>query len=157
MSSQSEILNKVFNGTNALRITGSGGYVVLAETGAAISPLDATTYYTGSFSNLGTATADGERRIYIPKTGTIKAVQLYFLNTGTLGTTEPSTMSIRVNSTTDYTISSAIVVDARNKTFSNSSMSVPVTAGDYIEIKWVTPTWVTNPTSVRFTANIFIG
>jgi hypothetical protein len=33
--------------------------------------------------------------------------------------------------------------------FSNTALSISVAAGDYIEWRWVCPTWATNPISVR--------
>lgn len=119
------------------------------------NPNDASTYYGGGQVQSSGTTA-GVSRIYIPKSGTIKACYLVFDNSGILGSTETSTISIRVNNTTDNTISTTITNDMRPTIFSNTSMSISVTAGDYIEIKWVTPTWSTNPTSVRISGTIYI-
>lgn len=79
-----------------------------------------------------------------------------FANTGTLGSTEASTLSVRVNNTTDYLISNAVIHDAAQTVFNNTAMSAPVSEGDYIEIKWVAPTWATNPTNVRPSATIYV-
>ena len=76
--------------------------------------------------------------------------------TYTAGTTETSTASIRLNNTTDTTISSAVNLSSNPYAVSNTSLNVAVVAGDYIEIKWVTPTWVTNPTGVSGSAMIVI-
>lgn len=134
----------------------SGGYALTLDSGGAINAVDATTYYFGSVIGAGFTTTANTRRIYIPKGGTIIAANVYFLQAGSSGTSETSTLSIRKNNTTDFTISSSITNESLSKFFSNNAMSVPVAAGDYIEMKWVTPTWATNPTSVRATVQIFI-
>jgi hypothetical protein len=61
-----------------------------------------------------------------------------------------------LNGSTDTTISSAVTNDATSAVFSNSALSIVVAAGDYIEVKWVSPTWVTNPvgTNVSWVINI---
>jgi len=124
---------------------------------SSFSPSDANTIYVGSQSAFaGTGTA-GSNKIYIPKTGTIKKVKL-FVNNNTLGSSETSSIYIRLNNTTDYLITSSFVNDASFTEATNTSLSIPVTGDftDYIEIKWVTPTWTTNPTSVRISAIIYI-
>jgi hypothetical protein len=130
------------------------GYVLQAF-GQSFSPADATTYYIGSKVAATGSTAD-VNRIYIPKAGTVKGVYLYFNNSGTLGTTETSTVSFRLNNTTDTTVSAVVTNDAASTAFSNASMSVAVVAGDYFELKWVAPTWATNPTNVVVSAVIYI-
>jgi hypothetical protein len=138
------------------KVTKSSGYALTLEAGASFNPVDATTYFAGSLSALGAGTTAAERRVYIPRPGVIQVAYLYFLTAGTLGSSETSSISIRVNDTTDYLITNAVALDARSKALNNSGMSVGVQAGDYVELKWVTPTWVTNPTTVRYTANLFI-
>lgn len=130
------------------------GYTLQAAS-AATSPADGTTIYFGNPS-AGTAASVLNQRIYIPKTGVIRKVFLMFANTGTLGTNEASTLSVRVNNTTDYLISNTVTHDAAQTIASNTAMAAPVTEGDYIEIKWLCPTWATNPTAVRPSATIYI-
>ncbi len=108
--------------------------------------LDSTTYYFG-YENNPTYAISSIYRVYIPQAGTIKKCYVNFTN-GTIGTNETSTISIRVNNTTDYTISSTVTNDANPTAFSSTAMSVPVVAGDYIQLKWTTPIWVTNPLTV---------
>ena len=120
------------------------------------SPADATTYYIGTQVGVTPTTTQGLRRIYIPKAGTIKAVQIATFVSGTLGTAEAATWSIRLNNSGDTQISNAVLYTATVQTFSNSALSIAVVAGDYIEIKILTPTWVTNPTSVVHSVTIYI-
>lgn len=127
-------------------------FTVTSATGS-INPLDGTTYYTGSLGFLSVA---GVNIITIPRDGIVKAVYITFVTGGTLGTTETSTVSFRLNNTTDTTISSSTTQDALATHFSNTSLSISVSAGDTFEIKWVTPTWSTNPTTVYFAATIYM-
>lgn len=112
---------------------------------ANIDPTDATTYYFGSKPASPTTTAQ-RRKIYMPRAGTITKIYLSMSLTGA-GTTETSTVSLRLNHTTDTTISA--VVDNSAYYEIAATVSVAVAAGDYVEIKWVTPTWATNPTGVN--------
>lgn len=114
---------------------------------SSFSPADATTYYFGAAT--GQSQAAGFQRIYITKNCTLNSV--YGWLQGGNGSSETSTMSIRVNNTTDTTIRSDINCSAISgvMAFNATGLGVTLSAGDYIEIKWVTPTWVTNPTSVN--------
>lgn len=70
---------------------------------------------------------------------------------------ETATVSVRVNDTTDYTVSSSVAFDNDPfELFSNTAMNVPIAEGDYIEFKTVYPTWTTNPTSVLLSATVHI-
>lgn len=133
-----------------------GGYALQAYC-AASSPADNTTYYWGSQYTLALTTTPGTAFFYPPRAGTITVVQLALHVTGTLGTTETSTMSLRLNNTTDTTISSAVRCDAATAIYT-ASISVAVLTTDYIEMKWATPAggWATNPTNVIWHASIYI-
>lgn len=120
------------------------------------SPVDATTYYFGMYNGNTNSTTEGQNRVYIPKAGTVTAIYIYINNVGVGGTSETSTFSFRLNATTDTTISSSITTGSVSNAFSNTSMSVAVVAGDFFELKWVTPTWVTNPTNIRVMAIVYI-
>jgi len=148
------IVNIAYNGTN-FQIVGNSAPYVLQANALSLSPADGITYFWG---NIGAAPPiiATFRRIRIPKTGTITSVYLTFLSNG-VGTTETSTHYIRVNNTTDYTIVSNQLHNSVWNEGSNTAMSVPVTAGDYIELKWLCPTWVTNPVGVISSAIIHVS
>lgn len=121
------------------------------------SPADATTYYLGSFPGLSPTSAFPTlRRIYIPRAGKVIAAYTYWIATTSYGTGETSTVYFRLNNTSDTIISSSVSLTA-NGAYNNTSMSVAVSAGDYFEIKWVTPTWATNPVGVNVTGTIWIA
>lgn len=149
--------NRYYYGTDASGTKGwyaHSGYALQFAAGQ-FNPADATVYYTGINPQSSGSTA-AVNRIYIPRAGTITAAYVVFDNSGTLGTTETSTVAIRVNNTTDNTISAAVTNDARPTVFSNTSLNIAVSAGDYIELKWTAPTWATNPTAVRIQAIVNI-
>jgi hypothetical protein len=163
------------DGTDSVRqAVGSNGTVLTADSaqtngikwasvGYAISlgclsfnPADATTYYIGGAQGSGPTTTDGNVRVYIPRAGVIRTVYIAFVNSSVNGTNETSTISLRLNSTADTTISSSVVNNANAGSVSNTGLSISVAAGDFIELKWVTPTWATNPTSTRLMATVLV-
>lgn len=111
------------------------------------SPVDSTTYYV---SGKGVQDGNAARgRIYIPVSGTIVYADFNSYVGTTLASAETSSAWVRLNNTTDTLISDAIQQDAVYEQFVNSALSIAVTAGNYVEIKWTTPAWVTNPTNTR--------
>ena len=128
------------------------GYV-LSVTAAGTVPVDATTYYVGNQGDVW-ATYPGPRRIYIPKSGTIKTAYIAWYSI-TAGTNENVSVYVRLNDTTDYLIET---VGASNsyRLFDNAALSIAVVAGDYIEIKMVCPTWATNPSTVSLGGVVYI-
>jgi len=117
--------------------SGAGGF----------SPADGTTYFFGP-GGVPTTT-NGIRRVYFRRAGIIRIAEVSWVSVVAAGTNETITIYLRLNDTTDTTI--AAVSDTNNfKAFSNAAIDVTVAAGDYIEIKFVCPTWTTNPTGVAF-------
>lgn len=133
---------------------GYQGIELIAQ-GLGISPADGTVYYIGSPFNIAPTTTADNRRIYVRKACTIKTADIGIVVAGVLGTGESSTIAIRVNNTTDTTISSAVTHSALYQQFSNTGLSISLSAGDYFEIKWTTPTWSTNPTNAQMTVMIY--
>lgn len=117
------------------------------------SPADATTYYINDYQFTTSATLS---RMYIPRAGKIIKANIFGIVAGTLGTAETSTIAIRLNNTTDTTISSTLVCNATPFVITNSALGIAVAENDYISVKWTTPTWVTNPTSVYLTIKIWM-
>jgi hypothetical protein len=117
------------------------------------SPTDAQTVYFGNMPK-APVTAAGASKVYIPKAGKIKRAEIYCYS-GTAGTAENWSLYVRVNNTTDYLIQT-LGVSQSERIFTNSSLSIPVSAGDYIEIKGVQPTWVTNPLTTIYGGYVYI-
>jgi hypothetical protein len=117
-----------------------------------INPADSTTYYMHPF-NYTLSTVDAFWKCYIPKAGIITNVTLQINPSAALATAEDTTVSLRVN-TTDTALGT-IKMNAQNNVLS-ANCSVPVTTADFIQIKLVTPAWVSNPTGVLYCATIII-
>ena len=113
------------------------------------SPVDATTYYAGARASLSTTSTGGVSRVYVPQGGTITKSYLFVANDGTLGSAETSTIAILKNNSTATTVSAAVTTNSTGILFSNTALSISVATGDYIEWRWIAPTWATNPTSLR--------
>lgn len=114
---------------------------------ANFSPANATTYYIGG--SLLQNTLANRNGLFFPMGGTIVSANFTSVVGTTLGSNQTSSAWVRLNNTTDYLISSSIKQDLRMENFVNSSLSISVSAGDYIEIKWTTPTYTTSPTNMR--------
>ena len=117
------------------------------------SPADAQTIYFGTLPKAPITTANVSK-VYIRKAGTIKIAEIYCYS-GTAGTAEAWSLYIRKNNSAD-TLISTVSAAASERVFSNTNLSIPVVAGDYIEIKAVNPTWGTNPVSSIFGGYIYI-
>jgi hypothetical protein len=115
---------------------------------------DATTYYFGLWGSAAATTTAAGRRIYIQRAGIITAVTVAF-NIAGLSTSETFTTYVRLNNTTDTTLSTVNVTNASFVAIT-SNPTITVAYGDYFEIKFVTPTWVTNPTGVYGNALVFL-
>jgi hypothetical protein len=136
------------------------GVLLNAFLGGNLAPADATTYYFGLPGMLPLTATAGQRKVFIPIAGTITRVDITVTNnSGTVGSSETSSIYIRLNNTTDTLLTSTLTANsaAGNCNFFNvTGLSIAVSAGDYIEGKWVTPSWATNPTNVLINVNIYI-
>ena len=156
--------NKITNvaagttGTDAINFSQIVGYtlpMVLAT--ATVNPADGTSYAIAmpTFNSLSTA-GSTRVRMMIPKTGTLKTVYLTVGQTVT-GTNETSTVYWTNNTTsTSTSIITGIDNSVSTQYKSATGLSIPVTAADLVEIKWICPTWATNPTGVYMTAVVYI-
>ena len=106
------------------------------------SPVDGATNYIGNRPQAPTTTVNTSI-IRIPTSGIINVAEIYDYS-GTAGTNEAYSYYIRLNNVNDYLIST-LTVNTNERVFTNSSMGISVSAGDYFEIKRVHPTWATNP------------
>ena len=145
---------KTVNGTTLL---GSGDLTTLGYTlsvqALTSSPVDAQTIYFGNLPKAPVTTANISK-VYIPRAGVIKRAEIYCYS-GTAGTNQSWSGYIRLNNTTD-TLISTLSVATSERVFTNSSLAISVVAGDYIEIKFINPTWATNPLTTIFGGYIYI-
>jgi hypothetical protein len=117
------------------------------------SPGDGATVYFGMLPKAPIATANVSK-VYIRKAGTIKIAEIYCYS-GTAGTAENWSLYIRKNNTTDYLIQTK-AVNTNERVFSNTSLNIPMVAGDYFEIKSVQPTWATNPLTCIYGGYVYV-
>jgi len=140
-----------------IRTSNTSGYC-LQMAAAAFSPADATAYFMGNNPATAPTAASGSQfRVYCPSSGTVRACYIFVNSVTTTGTNEQSTIALRLNNTTDTTVSSTLDNSVAGAVASNTALNISVVQGDYLEIKWTTPTWATNPTGVRISAAIFIS
>lgn len=125
------------------------GYTIPFVTSVGGNVSASTTYFFGFLDNVGFTTTSARSRSYAPLAGTIRSASIYCHVNGTLASSQTFTISLRKNDTTDTTITSSATLNAVSQQFSNSGLSVSVSANDYFEIKMVTPAWGTLPTSLR--------
>lgn len=136
------------------------GFVLQAQQGS-FSPADSTTHYFGIPGRALAETTAARRKIYIPVACTLTRADIQVFNAGgTAGTTETSTLSFRYNDTTDTSLTTGLQNNqaAETSTYYNiTGLSVACSAGSFFELKWATPAWVTNPTGVIITVNLYFA
>lgn len=129
-----------------------GGYAINVQA-LTSSPTDAQTIYFGSLPK-APVTAAATSKVYIPRSGTLKRAEIYCYS-GTAGTAEAWSLYVRHNNATDYLIAT-LSVSANERVFSNAALAIAVSAGDYVEIKAINPTWATNPLTTIFGGYVYI-
>lgn len=147
------------DGTNWTSATSKYGYDLHWSTASSGAPVASSTYFfmTGS-AMIAFTSWTNSATYFITQSGTITAFRARFFVSGS-PTSELSTLYIRVNNTTDNAIYSTLnMATGASFNISNTSLSIAVTAGDYISLKWITPAWVTAPSAnSTFSGTIFIS
>jgi len=123
----------------------------------AFNPLDATNYYAGDLSaTLDWGTTAAARRHYVAASFELIAASIMVRVAGTIGSGESGTLAIRKNNTTDYTISTGVLMNAANVYVQATGLSgASFVSGDYFELKFTAPTWATNPTNVNLIVALY--
>lgn len=87
----------------------------------------------------------------------LKAVYCGTIVLGTLGTNETSSLSVRVNNTTDTLVSNALVFNSATFTaFDNDALDIALAAGDRFEFVLDPANFATNPTSAALVINFVL-
>ena len=114
------------------------------------SPADATTYYFGIATGTAVGTTSNLKTKSLPFACTLIGAVISSFNNTSTASSESSTIAVYKNNTTVVsTLSSAVKFNGAPSVIFQinvTGISVSFAAGDTIEIQWVTPTWVTNPT-----------
>lgn len=122
-----------------------------------VAPADATIYYFAEATPTLTTVATLYRNT-APYACKLIGAQIMVSNTSTNGTNEASTLNFRLNNTTDVLLSNAIIIGGAvpmSNTYAVTGLNQSIAANDTFNIKWTTPTWVTNPASVIVQVNLF--
>src|SRR3990167_8556905 len=83
-------------------------YILCPSNNSSVNPTDGLTAFYGAVAATGVS---GVNDIYVKRACRITEVRLSTDTVGTLGTAETATASVRVNNTTDTTISSVVQHD----------------------------------------------
>ena len=111
--------------------------------------------YFGNNAKSATTTA-GRNKVYIRQSGTITSAELYSYCITAAGTNENISVYIRLNNTTDYLVQTVGSASAE-RIFSNTGLDIAVVAGDYFEIKMVTPaSFSTAPQGFTIAGNVYL-
>jgi hypothetical protein len=126
-------------------------------TATAGDPADGITYFfkAGASFTAETGVTNAGTRFYSPIAGTLNIIYGVFKSTAT-GTNQNCTLSIRLNNTTDTVILNNIQLTAATVTFNKTNLGITINAGDFISFKFISPSWLGNPTGVSFSATAII-
>lgn len=122
------------------------GYITLSY-GFIAAPADSTTYYYGFGQSNSLTTFETLCKIYVPRACVISAAHLSVYKSTGVASSENVSAYIRINATSDTTISTAWqwTTSFGFDAVSNTGLSISLAAGEYFTIKIVTPAWATNP------------
>lgn len=121
--------------------------VIVHQFTAGLNPADATVYYIGEFPQLTLTISATGRKSKLPYDYTIIAANIQIIVGGTLATNENSTLAIRINNTTDTTVSSIVKFNAVLYQEFVTGLAIDILSTDDFQSKLTTATWVTNPTT----------
>jgi len=146
-------LVKIGDGSTAWNSLGwsNGDDFALFMVPGTISPADATTYYFGQSSNVPTTLATGNDNEVGNFAFKVIGAIITSSNNTVQGTSEDSTLSLRNNT---QATSSTMGTFKTNSTSAGtvytvlSNLNIDVAAADVIACQWLTPTYVTNPTTM---------
>ena len=128
----------------------SVGYVLtLGNYGinAGTSWADSQTYYYGGINSAISSVNQGRYAANIPVNGTIKS-WTYSWYANPVATSENITVDLWINNTTSVGSTTLQMTTANGRGVGATGLSQAVTTSDYIELRFITPAWVTNPTGV---------
>lgn len=123
--------------------------------GGTSSPADGTTYYLGSYFGAALTTNANLAAWQLTKATTKADVTVHFKIPGTLSSNETFTVYLRnITTATDYTVTTTATMDAADVYVSASNITVVGSANDVWVVKFITPAWATNPTTVSASGTV---
>ncbi|MBI4645597.1 MAG: hypothetical protein HY738_03125, partial [Bacteroidia bacterium] len=113
---------------------------------------DNTTYYFSSGEGLNSSNL----RVYVPKSGILKSVYISICPAGG-PSNELSSLFLTINGSNNILLTNSLNCNTGTPiVISNISLSQVLIQGDYLYIKWTTPTWATNPNEFNLVGVVFI-
>jgi hypothetical protein len=123
---------------------------------AVISPVDGTSYYFGGCHGEAPNTLGSDASVvYAVNSGTLKSVVGNSFVAGTLGSSENVSLVVSLNGTDIAT--GTYRMTGRNNIIQSGLQSInrSVSKYDVIQMRFVSPSWVTNPINVRHNVNAY--
>lgn len=114
---------------------------------AGTNPNDATNYYIGAFPSLALTTSATARKSKLNGNYRIVAANIEIITAGTLGSSENSTLSIRLNNTTDVLVSNTVKFNTVLYQEFVTGLAIDILSTDDFQTKLLTATFATNPTT----------
>lgn len=153
-------VNLTYDGTNmqmASQSGNGGGYTLMTEYTGSMTWVDGLSAYYGLIDTAQAVSAANYNlvKIEVPKTGVVKRIWIK-VSYSTTGSGETINVFARLNDTTDFGTISFAFAGVSPVHATDSTVSQAVTAGDYLAVKVVCPTFATDPTQVRLAAVIYI-
>lgn len=116
------------------------------------NPADSTAYYFDDSNFWTTAT---QARIYIPK-GWIVTWATIYTRSPTVSTSEQFTIALRLNNTTNTSVTTTATFDAISTVYTKTDLSITVAEWDYLCWTYTAPARVTNPINQTMSFNITV-
>lgn len=130
-------------------------YGVIPSYAAVTSLAASTTYYMGAYFNQALTTSATSRRTPIPVSTQIVAFSINAV-AAIASSAGNVTVYVRVNNTTDYLLTSSLDLSLTPTTAVGTlATPISITAGDYFEIKVVTPAWATGTTNTSMNVSLY--
>ena len=120
------------------------------------TPLDSTSYYFGGLHNENANTSSSDASVvYAVNSGVLRSVVGNSFVVGTLASSETVSLIVSVNGTDVAT--GIYNMTGKNNIIQSGLQSInrSISKYDAIQMRFVTPAWATNPTSVRHNVNAY--
>jgi hypothetical protein len=114
---------------------------------SSFNPNDSTTYYCGAYVTSAQTTPTIGKYYPVIKGKIIRAQYDAYNDVNT--SNEPIEMYIRKNDTSDTTLSTTVNFAGGKTIDFGVDINLDIDVTDFIELKYVTPAWATNPTNWR--------
>lgn len=145
------IMEKVAYDTNdytTIRLNGTGA--------GAGSPADAANYYLSDTVSGTLNPTDTARRYLFQRAFKCEAIRITV--SGVAGSSELSSLYLRKNGTDVNTLTTTMdlsTLSASTQVYiSKADIDHTFEAGDFMNVRWLTPTWASNPTQIAITAEL---